>query len=227
MRRTGRSNVVTVGSRCAGIGAEQIRKPLQSFGNDSVIHRRATSFTGKQPRGLEGLQVMRNGGLRHCDTSRKVAHAYLPVAVAGHHAEQLQPHRIRQRLERTGQLAGRLRGDRFTHQRCTFAGRDIGPCSPRFRHGSILTVIKSGRQPTRCELWAAKGPPGGRPSMSQRLCARPRSRLSLRESRPTGDHRAVAPATRCCTLVAGECGGFGGADDRAVHSVDDLVGESD
>ena len=44
------------------------------------------------------------------------------------------------------------------------------------------------------------------------------------DSRPVALPRLHAG---CLLLVAGGCGGFGGADDRAVHSVEHLVGESD
>src|ERR1700682_4032652 len=111
--------------------------------HDAVVDPGAAPFGLEQPGGAQHLQVVRNGRLATLNPDRQVADAGFAAGVAGHHAEQPQPHRIRKSLELDCELAGRRCGQWLTRQWGDRAPRHVGQGRLRLRHMSILTDIKS------------------------------------------------------------------------------------
>jgi len=77
----------------------------------------AASLALQQPGLAQDLEVVGDRRLGQVERRRQVAHARLTAPVAGHHAEQPQPHRVPQRLEHPAQIPRPVLRQRLVGQR--------------------------------------------------------------------------------------------------------------
>lgn len=84
---------------------------------------------------------MGDGGLGQFNPCRQVADAGFAALVAGHYAQQAQPHRVGQGLQLGRQLCGRFSRERLARKRGEDTFRRCGRRHSRFRHTSILADI--------------------------------------------------------------------------------------
>lgn len=77
----------------------------------------AALFPGDEPRRRQHREVMADGGLAAIERLVEVTGAHLSPGIRGDQAEQPEPHRIGERLESGGPIAGDVDRDRFVGDR--------------------------------------------------------------------------------------------------------------